>query len=282
MPLRFTKLHALGNDYVYVSLFDQQVDDAPELARAVSDRHRGIGSDGLVLVAPPDVPTADVRMIVYNADGSRAQMCGNGIRCLAKLVYERGWARANPMTVQTDCGLRLVELTLDAAGQVTEARVDMGEPLLDPRRIPVTVDAERVVRHPISVEGETLLMTCISVGNPHAVFFEPDLGRVPLRQWGPQLECHPLFPERANIHFVQVLRRDLVGMVTWERGSGVTKACGSGATAVCVAGVLNDLTDRRLSVRLPGGQLQLEWDAVTNHAFMSGPAEEVFTGEWPA
>jgi diaminopimelate epimerase len=258
MPLRFTKLQGLCNDYVYISLFDQRVSNPPELARAISDRHRGVGSDGLILVAPPDVPTADVRMIVYNADGSRAQMCGNGIRCLAKLVYERGWAKANPMTIQTDCGLRLVQLTLDDTGRVTDSRVDMGEPILDPRKIPVAVDAERVVRHPISVEGETLLMTCVSVGNPHAVFFE-----------------------RANIHFVQVLRRDLAGMITWERGSGITKACGSGAAAVCVAGVLNDLTNRQLTIRLPGGQLMLNWDSDTEHVFMSGPAEEVFTGEWP-
>jgi len=281
MPVKFTKMHGLGNDYVYVSLFDQKLENPDDLARAVSDRHRGVGSDGLILVAPPEVPNAQVRMIMFNVDGSRGQMCGNGIRCGAKLAYDHGLARVNPMRVQTDAGVLSVDLTVGNDGRVREVRVDMGVPILEPRRIPVLAEGDRAIKVPLSVEGDTLLMTCVSMGNPHAVFFERDLGRVPLRDWGPQIENHRVFPERTNVHFVQIVRRDYVGMITWERGSGATQACGTGASAVCVAGVLNGLTDRRITTRLPGGSLQIEWDEESNHVFMTGPAEEVFTGEWP-
>jgi diaminopimelate epimerase len=282
MALRFTKMHGLSNDYVYVSLFDQRVDDPPALARAVSDRHRGIGSDGLILVAPPEIPGAHVRMMMFNVDGSRGQMCGNALRCVAKLAYDRGLARVNPLRIQTDRGVLTADLTLDENGRVREVRADMDVPILDPRRIPVTAAGDRIVQQPLSLEGVTLAMTCVSMGNPHVVFFEPELARVPLREWGPRIERHPIFPERTNVHFAQVVRRDFVGMITWERGSGVTQACGTGACAVCVAGVLAGLTDRRITVRLPGGALRIEWDEATNHVFMTGPAEEVFTGEWPA
>jgi len=281
MPLRFTKMHGLGNDYVYISLFDQHVDDPPALARAISDRHRGVGSDGLILVAPPDDPGAHVRMVMYNADGSRAQMCGNGIRCLAKLAYERGLARANPLRVQTDAGVLALDLLLGPDQHVSEVRVDMGEPVLDPRRIPVSIAAQRVVAHPLVLKGTTLSMTCVSLGNPHAVFFVPDLSAVPLADWGPQIERHPLFPERINVHFAQILSPQLVRMITWERGAGATLACGTGASAVCVAGVLAGLTERQITAELPGGALRLDWDEATNHVHMTGPAAEVFTGVWP-
>lgn len=281
MPLRFTKMHGLGNDYVYVSLLDQSVQDAPALARAISDRHRGVGSDGLILIAPPDGPDAHVRMEMYNADGSRAQMCGNGIRCVAKLAYERGLARFNPLRVATDAGVLSLDLTLDAAGRVSEVRVDMGEPILEAARIPVALAGERVVNVAIPLGEQVLSMTCVSTGNPHAVFFTDSLARVPLRDWGPKIERHPLFPQRTNVHFVQVIDRGRVKMATWERGSGITQACGTGASAVCVAGVLNGLTDRRIVATLPGGDLKLEWDQATNHVFMTGPATEVFTGVWP-
>jgi diaminopimelate epimerase len=282
VSLKFTKMHGLGNDYVYVSLFDQTVADPPRLAKVISDRHRGVGGDGLILVAPPENTTAHVRMIMFNADGSRAQMCGNGIRCVAKLAYERGLARANPLQVETDRGVLSLMLTLDAADRVTAVRVDLGEPILDPRRIPVALGGERVVAAPMPFREQVLSVTCVSLGNPHAVFFERHLASVPLAQWGPQLERHPLFPERINVHFVQVLRRDRVKMITWERGTGLTQACGSGAAAVCVAGVLNRLTERALTALLPGGELQLEWEEASNHVFMTGPATEVFTGQWPA
>lgn len=280
MPIKFTKMHGLGNDYVCVDLSDQRVDDPATLARVISDRHRGVGSDGLILIAPPDDAGAHVRMIMFNADGSRAQMCGNGVRCVAKLAYERGLARANPLRVQTDRGVLSLDLTLDADQRVREVRVDMGPPILEPRRIPVALDGERVVASLIPVGERLLSMTAVSMGNPHAVFFEPDLARVPLAEWGPQLERHSLFPERINVHFAQVVRPDLVRMITWERGTGITQACGTGASAVCVAGVLNDLTGRAITAELPGGRLKLEWDQASNHVFMTGPAEEVFTGEW--
>lgn len=281
MALEFVKMHGLGNDYVFVSLFGQRVDDPPSLARAVSDRHRGVGSDGLILVAPPDDPAAHVRMIMYNVDGSRGQMCGNGIRCVAKLAYERGLARVNPLRVQTDCGVLTLELRLSAAGLVEQVCVDMGAPILEPRRIPVKLDGERVVACPIPLRQHALALTAVSMGNPHAVFFAPDLERVPLAEWGPPLERHPLFPERANVHFAQVVRPDFVRMITWERGSGPTQACGTGASAVCVAGVLNKLTQRAITVEVPGGQLALRWDDATDHVFMTGPATEVYTGRWP-
>ncbi len=281
MGLAFTKLHGLGNDYIFVSVLDQRVADAPALARAISDRHRGVGSDGLILLAPPEAAGAHIRMIMYNADGSRGQMCGNGIRCLAKLAYERGWARHNPLQVQTDNGVLTLELTVDPAGRVGRVRVDMGVPLLRPEKIPVRLAGERVVDVPLPDFQPALRMTCVSPGNPHAVFFVPQLERVPLAEWGPQIEHHPVFPERVNVHFVQVERPDRVRMITWERGSGATQACGTGASAVCVAGVLNGLTQRRITARLPGGELDLEWDAASGHVFMTGPAEEVFSGEWP-
>jgi len=281
MPLRFTKMHGLGNDYVYISLFDQTVPDPAALAPRISNRHRGVGSDGLILIAPPDDPQADLRMIMFNADGSRAQMCGNGIRCVAKLAYERGLARHNPLRVATDAGVLTLDLTLENRGHVTAVRVDMGAPILDPRRIPVALPGEQIVGAPLPLPQRILAVTCVSTGNPHAVFFEADLARVPLTQWGPLIERHPLFPERINVHFVQVLARDRVKMITWERGAGPTQACGTGASAVCVASVLNGLTDRTITAELPGGQLQLEWNEATNHVFMTGPAEEVFTGVWP-
>ncbi len=281
MPLHFTKMHGLGNDYVYVDVFEEHVDDPAELARRISDRQRGVGSDGLILVAPADDAHAHVRMIMFNADGSRAQMCGNGIRCLAKLAYERGIARVNPLRVQTDRGVLSLDLTLDADGCISNVRVDMGAPILEPRLIPVDLPGERVVAYSLSCAGAELRMTCVSMGNPHAVFFQADLNQVPLDEWGPALERHALFPERVNVHFAQVVARNCVRMVSWERGTGATQACGTGAAAVCVAGVLNGVTDRVTTVELRGGQLELEWDQVTNHVFLTGPATEVFTGQWP-
>jgi len=317
MSLRFTKMHGLGNDYVHVSLFDQRVADPPQLARSLSDRRRGVGSDGLILVAPAPDDAAHVRMEMYNADGSRGEMCGNGIRCVAKLAYERGWARHNPLRVATDAGVKTLELTLDDAGRVRVVRVDMGEPTLDPREIPVSIRGERCVETPLPLEDRAFNITCVSMGNPHAVIFTDSLARVPLSEWGPKIERHPLFPRRMNVHFAEVLppseaggRRpaasrdprpragsstpgpaahapsarpdptDRLRVATWERGSGITQACGTGACAVCVAGVLTGRSRRRVDAALPGGNLTIEWDAATNHVFMTGPATEVFTGEW--
>jgi diaminopimelate epimerase len=240
-----------------------------------------VGSDGLILVAPPDDPRAHVRMIMYNSDGSRAQMCGNGVRCVAKLAYERGLARVNPLGVQTDAGVLALDLRLDSHDRVSEVRVDMGVPVLEAQRIPVALAAARVVGRPFMLGDTRLALTCVSMGNPHAVFFVPDVGQVPLAKWGPQVERDPLFPERTNAHFVQVMSPQLVRMITWERGAGATQACGTGASAVCVAGVLSGLTGRAITAELPGGQLKLEWDESTGHVYMTGLATEVFTGEWP-
>lgn len=285
MALKFVKMHGLGNDYVYISTFDQDVANPTALARKISDRHTGIGSDGLILVAPPEHTSgpaaAHVRMIMFNADGSRSEMCGNGVRCVAKFAWDRGLARQNPMLVQTDRGVLTLTLTLDAAGRVDTVRVDMGEPILEPARIPVALAGDRVVRTAIPLAERTLEITCVSMGNPHAVIFVDDVKRVPLRDWGPKLECHPLFPQRVNAHFVQVVEPTHVRMITWERGTGPTQACGTGAAAVCVAGVLANRTHRAIKATLPGGNLDLEWDERTNHVFKTGPATEVYTGEWP-
>lgn len=281
MPLEFTKMHGLGNDYVVVALFDQSVAGPAELAPKICDRHRGVGADGLILVGPPEIADAHVRMQLFNSDGSRAEMCGNGIRCVAKLVYERGWARENPLRVQTDGGVHTLDLTVDDAGRVGDIRVDMGPPVLDPHKIPVALGGDKVVGMSIPLMGKMLSATCVSMGNPHAVFFTDNLTRVPLSEWGPKLERHRLFARRINVHFVQVLAKDRVRMISWERGVGATRACGTGACAVCVAGVLNGRTERALTAQLPGGELRLEWDERSNHVFMTGPATEVFAGQLP-
>lgn len=277
--MRFVKMQGAGNDYVYVDCFDQTVADADALARAVSDRHFGIGGDGLILVMPSAV--ADVRMRMYNADGSEAQMCGNGVRCLAKYAYDSGRSRSNPMRVQTGAGVLTIQLRLDGRGKVASARVDMGEPILDGRRIPVAIDANPVVNAPLRAAGRDFAATCVSMGNPHAVIYVDDLSAVRLEEWGRAIEVHELFPQRVNAHFVRVISPAEVRMATWERGSGITLACGTGASAVCVAGVLTGGSGREILAHLPGGDLNLEWSAADNHVFMTGPAVEVFRGEWP-
>ncbi|MBN2447860.1 MAG: diaminopimelate epimerase, partial [Phycisphaerae bacterium] len=214
--------------------------------------------------------------------GSEGEMCGNGVRCVGKYAYEHGLAHENPIRVETLGGLRVLELTTDGTDRVVAVRADMGPAILDPQRIPVLHAGQRVVAEPIEVCGEELAMTCVSVGNPHVAIFVRDLRDVPLHEWGPALERYRLFPERINVHFVQVMARDYLDMLIWERGSGPTLGCGSGATAVCAAGVLNDLCDRRVTVRQPGGELLIEWDETTDRLFMTGPATEVFSGVWPA
>ncbi|MFA6133762.1 MAG: diaminopimelate epimerase [Phycisphaerae bacterium] len=276
--MRFTKMHGLGNDYVYVNGFDQQLADPAATARAVSDRHFGIGSDGLILVLPSDI--ADVRMRMFNADGSESQMCGNGIRCVAKFAYDRGLSTANPMRVETLAGVKTIQLVLNGAGKVASATVDMGEPIIEPARIPVSVGGERAINVPIKTGAGEWTMTCVSMGNPHCVIYVPDVAAVALEQVGPELETHKLFPQRINVHFVQVHSPSEVTMRTWERGSGVTLACGTGASAVCVAGVLAGRGGREVLAHLPGGDLQLAWRESDNHVFMTGPAVEVYSGQW--
>ncbi len=276
--MRFTKMHGIGNDYVYVDCFDGAPADPQAIAIAVSNRHFGIGADGLILILPSD--SADVRMRMFNADGSEAQMCGNGIRCVAKYAYDHGRAPVNPMRIETPAGVKTIELDIDCDGLAGSATVDMGEPILVPADIPVALGGDRVIDAPISVCGQSFAVTCVSMGNPHAVIYVDDAAVVPLEQVGPAIERHELFPERVNVHFVQIHSPEEVTMRTWERGSGPTLACGTGASAVCVAGVLTERTTRELLVHLPGGDLWLHWREEDGHVLMTGPAAEVFSGEW--
>ncbi len=277
--MRFTKMHGIGNDYVYVDGFAERVDDPASLAPRISDRHFGVGADGLILILPSEI--ADVRMRMFNADGSEAQMCGNGIRCLAKYVHDHGLSNANPLRVETFAGIMAIELALGSDDKVEAATVDMGEPIIAPARIPVNIPRDRVIDAPIVASRRTFQMTCVSMGNPHAVMYVDDVAAVELERVGPAVEHAPLFPERVNAHFVQVVSDGEVIMRTWERGSGITLACGTGASAVCVAGVLTGRSGREILAHLPGGDLRLEWREAGNHVYMTGPAAEVFSGDWP-
>jgi diaminopimelate epimerase len=276
--MRFTKMHGIGNDYVYVNCFTEAVPKDPAaLSVRVSDRHTGIGSDGLILICPSD--RADARMRMFNADGSESEMCGNGIRCVAKYVYDHGIARKPQLTIETGRGVLTIDLET-AGDKVQRARVDMGEPILKSAEIPTTLKGDPPVNADLAVGNLSFEATCVSMGNPHAVIFVPDVSRVPLESIGPQIERAPAFPNRTNVHFVQVHSPGEVTMRTWERGSGITRACGTGACAVCVAGVLAGRTGRKLRAHLPGGDLDLEWSEADNHVYKTGPATEVFSGEW--
>ncbi len=277
--MRFTKMHGLGNDYVYLDGFAHRPPaDLAAVARRISDRHFGVGSDGLILILPSEV--ADARMRMFNADGSESEMCGNGLRCVAKYVHDHGIARKPSLTLETGRGVLAV--TLEVRDGVAErVTVDMGEPILKSADIPTTLPGDPPVNVSLTVGDEGHLVTAVSMGNPHAVAFVPDVAAVRLDALGPLVEHHPAFPRRVNAHFVQVHSPDEATMRTWERGSGVTLACGTGACAVCVAGVLTGRTGRRLLAHLPGGDLDLEWSAADNHVYMTGPATEVFTGDWP-
>jgi diaminopimelate epimerase len=289
--MRFTKMHGIGNDYVYVDGFHETVADPAALAKVISNRHTGVGSDGLILVLPSNI--ADVRMRMFNADGSEAEMCGNGIRCVAKFAYDRGIARNNPMKVETARGVLTLELFV-ISDRVQRVTVNMGAPILDSAKIPTTIQSPRVLNQPLPDFGdlkaapgwrlETELdprMTCVSMGNPHVVMFCRNVERVPLERVGPLIENSPLFPRRINVHFVRVDSKSELTMRTWERGSGVTLACGTGACAVAVAANLTTRADRSTLIHLPGGDLSLDWRAEDNNVYMTGPAAEVFSGEWP-
>jgi diaminopimelate epimerase len=278
--MRFAKMHGIGNDYVCVDGFAERVGEPAALARAMCDRHYGVGADGLILVLPSEA--ADVRMRMFNVDGSEAEMCGNGIRCLAKYAYEHGLSGAKPIHVETAAGVKAIDLEADGEGKVSSATVDMGEPALAPAAIPVGIpNVSRVVELPIRTDKHAYKMTCVSMGNPHAVIYVPDVEAVPLAEVGPAIERHALFPRRVNVHFVEVRSAGEATVRTWERGSGAVLACGTGASAVCVAGVLTGRTGRRLLAHLPGGDLRLEWREADGHVHMTGPAVEVFTGDWP-
>ncbi len=279
--LNFTKMHGAGNDYVYVSGFDQTLPlDLPQLAIQVSDRRFGIGGDGLIAILPSD--KADARMRMFNADGSESEMCGNGIRCVAKYVYDHGIRKNESLTIETGAGVLSLVLKV-ADGLVSQVTVDMGQPRLEAALIPTTLGAgpqAQVVNCPIEYRGHTLFATCVSMGNPHCVIFVPEATDELVLEIGPMIERDDRFPKKTNVEFVEVLSRGEVRQRTWERGSGETWACGTGASAVCVAGVLTGHTDRQILNSLLGGQLRLRWDEASNHVFMTGPAVEVFSGRW--
>lgn len=274
--MRFTKMEGLGNDYVYVNCFAEQVENPKELAIKVSDRHFGIGSDGLILIKPSEV--ADFCMDMYNADGSRSEMCGNGIRCVAKYVYDKGLTDKTSISVETLAGIKYLDLTVDK-GRVVMVTVNMGAPELLPAKIPVRSDKDILVAEPIFVGGQEYKMTCVSMGNPHCVVFVEDTAAFPLEEKGPLFESHELFPNRINAEFIQILDRKTVNMRVWERGTGETLACGTGACASTVACILNGLTDDEITLHLLGGDLKVRWDREANLVYMTGPATIVFDGE---
>ncbi|MEE1227422.1 MAG: diaminopimelate epimerase [Lachnospiraceae bacterium] len=274
--MKFTKMHGIGNDYIYVNCFQEKIEDPAELSKFVSDRHFGVGGDGLILIAPSD--KADFCMNMYNADGSQGEMCGNGIRCVGKYVYDYGLTDKTEVSVETLAGIKYLTLNVKD-GKVATVRVNMGSPILDPEQIPVVADKNPVVDEPITVMGKEWRMTCVSMGNPHAVVFVPETESLDLEKIGPQFENHERFPRRVNTEFVQVLDRHTANMRVWERGSGETLACGTGACATVVACVLNGKTDNKVLVHLLGGDLEIEWDRENNQIYMTGPAATVFDGE---
>ena len=275
--MKFTKMHGCGNDYVYVNLFEEKIDNPAELSIKVSDRHFGIGSDGLITIGPSDV--ADFRMRIYNADGSEAEMCGNGIRCVAKYVYDHKMTDKTEISVESGAGIKYLTLFVEQ-GKVEQVRVDMGEPILEPAQIPVLAEGDKVVDEPIEVCGKTWNMTCVSMGNPHAVVFVDNVADFEIEKYGPHFEKHERFPKRTNTEFVEIISREEINMRVWERGSDETWACGTGTCASVMACILNNRTDNKVLVHLRGGDLTIEYNDKTNHIFMTGPATEVFSGEY--
>lgn len=283
--MKFTKMHGCGNDYVYVDCTKEVIPDIAATAIRVSDRHFGIGSDGLILIKSSEV--ADFEMDMYNADGSRGKMCGNGIRCVAKYVYDHGLTNKTEITVDTQAGIKTLQLTV-CDGKVSKVRVDMGEPVLIPQEIPVKASVlgladdrrEAIIAQPFTVANSSYDITCVSMGNPHCItFIDEDVRSFPLEAIGSSFEKHELFPEGVNTEFVNIIDKEHLRMRVWERGSGETLACGTGACAVAVASYLNGFTGRKVDVELMGGHLEIVYDAATNHVFMTGPATEVFSGE---
>ena len=273
--MKFTKMQGCGNDYVYVNCFEEKVENPSKVAQIVSDRHFGIGSDGLILICPSDV--ADFRMRMYNADGSESEMCGNGIRCVGKYVFDYGLTDKKKVTVETGAGIKELEFTIEN-GKVSLVKVDMGEPILKAADVPVVSDKEQVINEEIVVNGTSWKMTCVSMGNPHAVVYIPDTKSLEIEKIGPHFENHEVFPNRTNTEFVQLLSKDEINMSVWERGSGETWACGTGTCACVMASILNGYTDNKVLVHLLGGDLVIEYDEESNHIFMTGPATTVFEG----
>ena len=277
MNLEFTKMQGCGNDYVYVNGFTQKIemDQKPEIVRRLSDRHFGIGGDGVIFINPSEI--ADFEMEMWNADGTRSQMCGNGIRCVAKYVFDYGLTDKTSLTIESFGSIKYIDLTVED-GKVSLVRVNMGAPILDAKLVPVVSDNDQVVDEEIEVEGKTYKMTCVSMGNPHAIVFMDDVAGLEIEKVGPYFENHKRFPERTNTEFVRIIDRNTVEMRVWERGTGETLACGTGCCATTVSCILNGFTDHKVTVRVLGGEILCEWDREENLVYMTGPAVTVFDG----
>lgn len=274
--LKFTKMHGAGNDYIYMNGFTQEIENPSQLAVRLSNRHFGIGSDGLVLILPSD--TCDFRMQMFNSDGSEAEMCGNASRCVGKYVYDNGLTDKKEITLETKAGVKYITLK-EGDAIARKVTVDMGEPILAPTLIPVQVAEEPVLDHPLDIDGKIWKISCVSMGNPHAVVFMKGIKDLDLPVIGPKFETHSVFPRKTNTEFIEVVDRNTLNMRVWERGAGETLACGTGACAAAVAAVLNNHCDRDITIHLLGGDLKIEWDALNNHVYMTGEAVTVFEGE---
>ena len=275
--MKFTKMHGIGNDYIYVNCFEETVENPEEVSIRVSDRHFGIGSDGLILICPSEV--ADFKMRMFNADGSEGKMCGNGTRCIAKYVYDHGMTDKTTISLETLSGIKYIDVTVGEDGKVALATVDMGEPVLKPELIPVKHDGDTMIDVPVEVNGENVRITAVSTGNPHCVVFVDEVKSLDLEKIGPGFENNPIYPERTNTEFIHVLDRNTIDFRVWERGSGETLACGTGACAAVMACILNKKTEDEVLVHLLGGDLKIRYDRATNHIFMTGPATEICTGD---
>lgn len=276
--MEFVKMHGIGNDYIYINAMVEKIENPSELAKKISDRHFGVGSDGIILIDKSDV--ADFKMMMWNADGSRGKMCGNGIRCVAKYVYEFAYTDKVFLTIETDAGIKRIWLSV-VEDRVKSVQVDMGEPVLDPKLIPTRLSKDELINHELTCKMGKFNMTTVSMGNPHSVMFVDEMDTHSMHKIGKALEVHEAFPDRANIEFITVLNRKSLKMRVWERGAGETLACGTGACAAVVAGVLNGLCDREVDIELLGGSLHIEWCQADNKVYMTGPAEFVCSGVWP-
>lgn len=277
--MKFTKMHGAGNDYVYLDCFNGPLpSDPPSLAVAMADRNKGIGGDGLILIQPSEI--ADARMRMFNADGSESEMCGNGLRCVGKFVYDHDICRQKQLKIETGAGVLELELQTDSADLAQQITVDMGLPILEGRKIPTASDQNQLVNHSLEVDGQSFEVTCVSMGNPHCVIFVPEATDQLVLGIGPKIENHSFFPNRTNVEFVEIISKNEVRQRTWERGSGETLACGTGASAVCVAGVLTGKTESKILNHLLGGDLTLQWGGAGSSVIMTGPATEVFSGTW--
>ena len=274
--IKFTKMQGLGNDYVYIDAINQNIENESSLAQFISNRNFGIGSDGLILICKSEI--ADFKMRMFNSDGSEAEMCGNGIRCVGKFVYDKGFTSKTEVTIETLAGIKKLKLFIKE-GKVEKVRVDMGEPILEPTEIPVISKERPVKKLYIKVKEKEFIFTCVSMGNPHAITIVDDVENFDVETYGKEVEKNELFPNKTNVEFIEIINKNCVKMRVWERGAGETLACGTGACAVVVATILNELTENKVKVKLLGGDLEIEWNEDNNHIYMTGPAVTVFEGE---